>query len=61
VIDPRVALEGVLGMLNRVRDAWRLVLDGARKLENPERVAHAKAKLLEIDREIRRIKNLLQA
>jgi hypothetical protein len=47
-------------MLNRVREAWRLVLDGARQLENPERVALAKAKLLEIDGEITRIKNLLQ-
>jgi hypothetical protein len=48
-------------MWRRVRGAWRTVLAGARALENPERVALAKAKLIEIDREIARIQALLQA
>jgi hypothetical protein len=46
-------------MWKRVREAWRAVLQGARMLENPERVELAKAKLAEIDHEIARIQNLL--
>jgi hypothetical protein len=61
VLDRHAALEGVLGTLRRVQEAWRIVLQGARAVENPERVALAKAKLVEVQREIARIQNLLRA